>query len=45
MPEFDGPWKEALAALFRHLLRLYRPAEAEQVNWQRGVDSLETEIQ
>jgi hypothetical protein len=45
MPEFDGVWKEALTALFRHLLRLYRPAEAEQVDWQRGIDSLETEIQ
>jgi hypothetical protein len=45
MPEFDGPWKEALAALFPQLLRLYRPAEAVQVNWQRGTDSLETEMQ
>ncbi len=45
MPEFDGPWKEALTALFRHLLRLYRPAEAAQVDWQRGLDSLETEMQ
>jgi hypothetical protein len=45
MPEFDGVWKEALAALFRHLLRLHRPAEAEQVDWQKGVDALETEIQ
>jgi hypothetical protein len=45
MPEFDGPWKEALSALFRHLLRLYRPAEAEQVNWQSGIEPLETEIQ
>jgi len=45
MPEFDGVWKEALTALFRHLLRLYRPAEAEKVNWQKGTDSLETEMQ
>ena len=45
MPDFDGPWKEALAALFRQMLRLYRPDEAEQVNWQRGTDSQETEMQ
>jgi hypothetical protein len=44
MPEFDGPWKEVLAALFRQLLLFYRPAEAEQVNWQRGVEPLETEL-
>jgi hypothetical protein len=31
--------------LFRHLLRLYRPAAAAQVDWQRGIDSLETEMQ
>ena len=45
MPEFDGPWKEALAVLFRHLLRLYRPYEAEQVDWERGLEPLETELQ
>ena len=45
MPEFDGPWKEALAALFRQALRFHRPDEARQVDWQRGFDSLETELQ
>jgi hypothetical protein len=45
MPEFDGVWKDALGVLFRHLLQLYRPGEAEQVNWETNIESLETEMQ
>src|SRR5262245_14169560 len=45
MPEFDGPWKEFLATLFKHALRWYRPEEAKQVNWPRGAESLDSEMQ
>lgn len=43
--EFDGPWKEALGRYFRDFLRLFFPAAYRGIDWSRGCEFLDGELQ
>lgn len=43
--EFDGPWKEALDAYFQSFAELLFPDIAEGVDWTRGIEPLDAELQ
>ncbi len=42
--DFDGAWKEALDSFFREFLEFSFPGIARDVNWDREVESLDTEL-
>jgi hypothetical protein len=43
--DFDSPWKEALAHYLPDALRLFLPAVATQIDWDRGYTLLDKELQ
>jgi hypothetical protein len=43
--DFDSPWKEALAHYLPHALRLFLPAVASEIAWDRGYSLLDKELQ
>jgi len=43
--DYDSPWKEALDEYFPAFLEFYFPGVNALVNWERGFDSLDTELQ
>ncbi|NOX56754.1 MAG: cytosolic protein [Planctomycetes bacterium] len=45
MGEFDSPWKEALEQFLPQFLAFFFPRVFAGVDWERGYQSLETELQ
>lgn len=48
MPEqtdFDSPWKDILDLYFKEFMQFFFPAAYEQVDWARGYDFLDKELQ
>ncbi len=43
--EFDSPWKEALELFFEPLLRLFFPDLHAAIDWSKGYESLDAELQ
>jgi hypothetical protein len=43
--DFDSPWKEALDEFFEPFLALLFPHVHEVIDWSRGYESLDTELQ
>jgi hypothetical protein len=43
--EFDSPWKEALDRWFRPFLAFFFPAAHADIDWSRGYETLDTELQ
>ena len=43
--EFDGAWKEALDAYFRPFAELLFPDIAGYIDWARGIEPLDAELQ
>ncbi|MBP0027862.1 hypothetical protein [Roseofilum sp. Guam] len=45
MTDYDSPWKEAISLYFRDFLEFFFPNIAADINWQRGFEFLDTELQ
>jgi hypothetical protein len=45
MADFDSPWKEALDVYFRAFLAFFFPSINDDIDWSRGFESLDTELQ
>ncbi|MFV2070285.1 MAG: hypothetical protein ACC645_25240, partial [Pirellulales bacterium] len=45
MAEFDGPWKESLDVYFESFLQLCFPAIHREIDWGRGYQPLDKELQ
>lgn len=45
MTEFDGPWKEALEELFEPFMALLFPQAHAGIDWSRGYEFLDKELQ
>jgi hypothetical protein len=45
MIDYDSPWKEALDFFFEPFLKLFFPAAHADIDWSRGCESLEKELQ
>jgi hypothetical protein len=45
MADYDSPWKEALELYFEAFVALFRPAIHKDVDWSRGWESLDKELQ
>lgn len=45
MADFDSPWKEALDFFFEAFLELFFPQAHAAIDWQRGWESLDKELQ
>ena len=45
MTDYDSPWKEALDLYFRAFLLLFFPAIHDDIDWSRGVEMLDKELQ
>jgi hypothetical protein len=45
MTDFDSPWKEALEVYFRAFLALFFPLIHEDIDWSRGFEFLDKELQ
>jgi len=45
MTDYDSPWKEAISVYFRDFLEFFFPKIAADINWQRGFEFLDTELQ
>ncbi len=43
--DFDSPWKEALDVYFRAFLAFFFPPIHDDIDWSRGFESLDTELQ
>jgi hypothetical protein len=43
--DFDTPWKEGLEAYFQEFMEFFFPAIALEIDWERGVTFLDTELQ
>jgi hypothetical protein len=43
--EFDSPWKNALQLYLQAFLKLFYPYSATEIDWQRGHESLDKEMQ
>ncbi len=43
--DFDSPWKEALEVYFRAFLALFFPAIHDDIDWSRGFEFLDKELQ
>lgn len=44
-PDYDSPWKEILDAYFDDFVALFFPAAYAAINWSRGVEFLDKELQ
>lgn len=45
MSEFDSPWKEVLDRFLQPCLRFFFPEVHDAIDWDRGYESLDTELQ
>jgi len=45
MSDYDSPWKEALDVYFEPFLALFFPQAHGEIDWIRGFESLDTELQ
>ena len=45
MPDFDGAWKEALETLFEPFMAFFFPDAHCDIDWARGVEMLDKELQ
>ena len=45
MTDFDSPWKEALDVYFEPFLDLFFPQAHAEIDWVRGFESLDKELQ
>ena len=45
MAEFDSPWKESLDVYFQSFLQLCFPAVHSEIDWTRGYQPLDKELQ
>jgi hypothetical protein len=43
--EFDSPWKEALERFFAEFIELFFPQAHREIDWSRGYDFLDQELQ
>lgn len=43
--EYDTPWKEAIETYFRECMEFFFPIAAEEINWERGYNFLDKELQ
>jgi hypothetical protein len=43
--DYDSPWKETLEAYFQEFMFFFFPLIAADIDWQRGYEFLETELQ
>ena len=44
-PDYDSPWKEILDAYFDDFVAFFFPAAYAAINWDRGVEFLDKELQ
>ncbi|MEQ9486461.1 transposase [Coleofasciculus sp. F4-SAH-05] len=45
MSEYDSPWKESISLYFREFLSFFYPRIEEDIDWKRGFEFLDTELQ
>lgn len=45
MTDYDSPWKEAMDAYFASFMAFFFPESHKQINWSRGYESLDKELQ
>ncbi len=45
MPDYDSPWKEALELYFRAFVAFFYPVIDNDIDWQRGYEFLDKELQ
>jgi hypothetical protein len=45
MTDYDSPWKEAISLYFRDFLRFFFPPIEADIDWERGFEFLDTELQ
>ncbi len=45
MADYDSPWKEALDEYFEAFIALFFPAMHREIDWQRGHEALDKELQ
>ncbi|NER94004.1 MAG: transposase [Symploca sp. SIO1B1] len=45
MTEYDSPWKESISLYFRDFLRFFYPLIEADIEWQRGFEFLDVELQ
>jgi len=45
MADFDSPWKEALDVCFQAFLAFFFPLIHNDIDWSRGFESLDRELQ
>jgi len=45
MADFDSPWKEALDLYFQAFLAFFFPRIHDDIDWSRGFESLDKELQ
>jgi hypothetical protein len=45
MSEYDSPWKESISLYFREFLNFFYPQIEADINWERGFEFLDTELQ
>lgn len=45
MSEYDSPWKESISLYFRDFLSFFYPRIEEDIDWERGFEFLDTELQ
>lgn len=43
--DYDSPWKEALDIYFEAFMAFFFPVAYGDINWERGYESLDTELQ
>jgi len=43
--EYDSPWKESISLYFRDFLRFFYPLIEADIEWQRGFEFLDVELQ
>jgi hypothetical protein len=45
MTDYDSPWKDILDGYFAEFMAFFFPAIHEDIDWSRGYESLDTELQ
>ncbi|NES17452.1 MAG: transposase [Symploca sp. SIO3E6] len=45
MAEYDSPWKESISLYFHDFLSFFYPSIEEDIEWKRGFEFLDTELQ
>lgn len=45
MSEYDSPWKESISLYFREFLNFFYPQIEQDIDWERGFEFLDTELQ